>query len=134
MKAIDRDKILSDEFLRLHLELVDEKVARQEDRAMFKELMEFGAVMAQKLEENTHKSGWNDLNADECLQKLTEESRELRAAIREKRGRKEVEREAADLANICMFIAYNVRRNPEGFWEGTVAGKDSDTDADQENS
>lgn len=75
-------------------------------------LDDFAVHMRHKLLLTRHRPHWKRVDMPVLLDRLCEEVEELRAAMR--RGdRKEVVREAADVANFAMMIADNEQ------WAGT---------------
>lgn len=72
----------------------------EQERAMKLSLM---AAMSEKLEENRHKEGWQDLGIADCVVRLLEEVDELLEAAAAE-DPKEVRREAADVANFAGMI------------------------------
>ncbi|KKN48571.1 hypothetical protein LCGC14_0651580 [marine sediment metagenome] len=75
-------------------------------------VVRFVDVMLEKLDENRHKDHWSDMSHKWLLNRLRQETIELRGAI--KRGRAtEIAREAADVANFAMMIADNALREEE---------------------
>ncbi len=58
------------------------------------------AAQLEKLKENEHKQGWDDMNIDYAVDRIVEEVEEL---IRE-RDVQCIRREAADIANFCHMI------------------------------
>lgn len=78
-------------------------------------------AMEKKLNENDHKSGWDDMQFDECLDRALEELDELNKWIARKpnslHSQEELQAiisEAADVANFMMFIVHNARTWLEG--------------------
>lgn len=77
----------------------------------------FAEQMAIKLEENSHKSGWDDVDLDYAMERLQDEAYELDQAVydfqyvseRAEAVRVEAIREAADVANFAFMIAYKLR-------------------------
>jgi len=71
-------------------------------------LMRFSQHMQEKLQENNHKRGWEDLSAKQLLRRLRTEVRELEKALDSRVLRpREIAREAADVANFAFMIADN---------------------------
>jgi hypothetical protein len=72
----------------------------------------FSKEMEAKLEANSHKRGWDDIDLDYALQRMREEVEELAPHIdnwdyRSSQAKAIVE-EAADVANFAMMLAYTV--------------------------
>lgn len=76
-------------------------------------ITEFFDAMVEKLEANSHKGGWQDMSAPEILGRITEEMNELRCALRERRDKSCIVREAADVANFLFFLADNYTNDYE---------------------
>lgn len=75
-------------------------------------LSDFVVHMRHKLLLTRHRPHWKNIAIDFLFSRLEEEVRELRASI-DAGDRKEVVREAADVANFAMMIADNEQ------WAGT---------------
>ncbi len=73
---------------------------------------DFTTHMKHKLLMTRHRTHWSTLDTDLLFDRLREELEELRMAIVHD-NRKEIVREAADVANFAMFIADNAQ------WAGT---------------
>lgn len=71
----------------------------------------FAETMEENLCRNDFKGGWGDMNSYEILGRIWQEVDELKQAIRNARVKdgpvEPVLREAADVANFCMFLADN---------------------------
>lgn len=83
----------------------------------------FSERMLQKLQANSHKSGWDDMHWRDLLARLWQEMRELERAIglrssdpgngykpktlRSAEQRKHITEEAVDVANFALFTAVN---------------------------
>ena len=80
----------------------------------------FGAVMVERLQENSHKSGWANCDERELLGSAFGELHELHLALVDKKKNvdlcdqelsdeilQEIREEAADVANFAMMIAIN---------------------------
>ncbi|MCK9361709.1 hypothetical protein M0Q28_05835 [Patescibacteria group bacterium] len=74
-------------------------------------VIEFAVVMQQKIDANSHKSGWEYCTIKWLLNRLVQEKGELKRAIEKKLHPDEIDREAADVANFAMMIADNYRRD-----------------------
>ncbi len=73
----------------------------------------FAGRMVETMRNNSHKSGWNTLSAKWCLNRLIQETKELRAAIEQ--GESEaIIGEATDVANFAMMIAHSVKTPTTG--------------------
>lgn len=76
----------------------------------YDELLKAGnAAQLEKLKENEHKSGFNDINIDYAFKRLTEEVEELRKELFDKTGNGtyhifNTRSEAADIANFAHMI------------------------------
>ncbi len=60
-------------------------------------------AQVEKLIENSHKAGWDNIGIDYAINRIEDEVRELHTAI-DKRDVKEIRREAADIANFAHMI------------------------------
>ncbi len=70
----------------------------------YKELLEAGnRAQLEKLYENKHKDGWDDISVGYAISRLKEELRELALAYHTE-STKHVRREAADIANFAYMI------------------------------
>jgi NTP pyrophosphatase (non-canonical NTP hydrolase) len=88
----------------------DEDIARQVDREykekrLRKSVIRFSEAMEEKLAENDSKGGWDTCTVDFLLLKLQEEYAEVIEAVRSGSTKKDLTRECADLANICMMLS-----------------------------
>lgn len=72
-------------------------------------LGKFAAAMAERLDANSHKSGWADMTPGALLRRLKQEVGELDRAIKSGAVPEQVIREAADVANFAAMIADVVR-------------------------
>ena len=79
-------------------------------------LFRFAEAMDCELENNSHKSGWDQCSDKWLLNRLRQEVRELARAIEEKKSADSILSEAADVANFAYFLAYNydIRSRQEG--------------------
>ena len=69
-------------------------------------LNRFHTTMFVKLSEKQYKGGWEDLSPSELLSMLKVEVKELEEALdKENTNRRDIAREAADVANFAMMIA-----------------------------
>ena len=68
-------------------------------------LTEFVLIQQDKLQENSHKTGWRDCSVKWLLNRLKQETSELCKAIKENADKEDVQREAADISNFAYFIA-----------------------------
>ncbi len=66
-------------------------------------------AMIHKLEENSDKKCWLESDEIEIIGKLFEEYFELMEALIKKSGDADIISEAADLANVCMFIIHRIK-------------------------
>ena len=66
-------------------------------------------AMICKLKENSYKECWLELDEIEIIGKLLEEYLELVEALRRKTSDADIINEAADLANVCMFIIHRIK-------------------------
>jgi len=86
------------------------------------EVAKFAQQMEHVLRENDHKTGWNNMDCDELLHRIRDEVKELSEACYKVRvartniGKhppdynlrvREMEKEAIDVANFCMFLYHN---------------------------
>ena len=76
------------------------------------EVREFAREMEARLRANEHKGGWKNDSPLDLLQRVLEETEELRAVVREirdnglpRRLRDNVWAEAADVGNFAMMVA-----------------------------
>lgn len=80
-------------------------------------LARFVGDMAEALEDNDHKGGWEGMSALGLLHRLRLETNELEAAIRRPRSDlfrwQLIQKESADAANFCMMIADLAREAEE---------------------
>jgi NTP pyrophosphatase (non-canonical NTP hydrolase) len=68
----------------------------------------FAAVMAERIQANSHKSGWDGMSLRQLLHRLEQEIGELRYAIdNEQAYPHRIIAEAADVANFAAMIADN---------------------------
>ncbi|AXN39833.1 nucleoside triphosphate pyrophosphohydrolase family protein [Peribacillus butanolivorans] len=93
----------------------DEEIRRQSDReykekSLRKSVISFSEVMEEKLAENDSKGGWDTCTVDFLLLKLQEEYAEVIEAVRSGSTIKDVSRECADLANICMMLSEQYKK------------------------
>lgn len=70
-------------------------------------LLKFALAMQKELINNSHKQGWMLLSDSQCLNRLSQELRELKKSVRENKPKEEVISECADVANFAMFLAHN---------------------------
>lgn len=75
-------------------------------------VIRFVDVMLEKLGENRYKGHWSDMSQKWLLNRLRQETGELRRAIEGGKAT-EIAREAADVANFAMMIADNALREEE---------------------
>lgn len=73
------------------------------------EIQWFAKQMESKLRENDHKQHWSKLHPDYLIERLYQEAKELWEAIRNEPP-ENIVKEAADVANFCLFIADNAER------------------------
>lgn len=73
----------------------------------------FLSDMAERLEANDHKTGWDHMSLTQLLQRLRQETGELERAIAKTDAvhvdNGSIIKEAADVANFAMMIADNAR-------------------------
>jgi NTP pyrophosphatase (non-canonical NTP hydrolase) len=70
-------------------------------------ITKFADDMARELENNGHKSGWEELTVKQCLRRAEMELKELRGAIEFKGTRFETIRaEAADVGNFLAMLVW----------------------------
>lgn len=73
----------------------------------------FARRMLEKLRENDHKRGWDDIDLDYALMRLREEVEELAPLVggwdHDQGQAREMIREAADVGNFALFIALKAR-------------------------
>lgn len=70
------------------------------------DFLKFVQVMAEKLEENSHKGGWlNDPDFHFYLSRMEEEVTEVSRSILNRESVLDVRRECADVANFAMMVA-----------------------------
>lgn len=84
------------------------------------EVLRFALIMERQLRANDAKPGWDGDAADDLFARAEEELIELGAVLRASRDpndarmrRREIAREAADIANFCMMIADVSQALPE---------------------
>lgn len=65
----------------------------------------FSSLMRGKMAANTHKGDWNNVKVSDLEQRFAEELEEFKAAKR----KSDKVLELADIANICMILADNIR-------------------------
>ena len=70
-------------------------------------VLEFAGVMQKKLDENSHKGGWEGCDNSYLFKRLNQEIKEMKTAIKKNKNRHMVIRECADIANFAMMIADN---------------------------
>lgn len=70
-----------------------------------KEVAEFAETMEAELRENDHKGGWLEMSTGALMERLVEETDELRDALHEGATLDDIMAEAADVANFAMMIA-----------------------------
>jgi len=70
-----------------------------------REVFNFSLAMEEKLDENDDKGHWDGCTEAWLLNRLKQETGELRRAIKKNKPALEVLREAADVANFAMMIA-----------------------------
>ena len=75
------------------------------------ELLRFACNMQQELDNNDHKSGWEGLSPQWIIHRIKQETNELERAIKNKRLRKKIISECADIANFAMMLADNTRNS-----------------------
>lgn len=72
------------------------------------------AAMEAQLAANGHKSGWENMSSKWLLNRLRQETGELRRAIEERRPAVEIWSEAADVANFAAMLAANEQEQDDG--------------------
>lgn len=70
-------------------------------------VLRFALEMERKLKLNDHKGGWEGCSNSSLLSRIGEEHLELIDAIDNKRSRRVVINECADVANFAMMISEN---------------------------
>jgi NTP pyrophosphatase (non-canonical NTP hydrolase) len=75
-----------------------------------KSVLKFAEEMEKKLKENDHKGGWRNCTIDYLMQRLFQEWGELSYVVHQKKPRKEIVSEAADVANFAMMITEVYRK------------------------
>ena len=75
-------------------------------------LLEFCNEMQKKLDDNSHKTGWDQCSDAYLLNRLRQETDELIRAV-ERQEPQAIIREAADVANFAYFIADNCSQSVE---------------------
>jgi len=106
-----------------HLERCNKELAWREgsvaqNYVIRKEVADFAKLMEEALRANEHKGGWRDSTFKYLLDKLAEETNELRiacvSASSDHTGYLDaVQKEAADVANFAMMIADNAAHRKE---------------------
>lgn len=70
--------------------------------------------MEEKLQENSHKRGWDDIDKDYALERLREEVEEIAPIVKawdyDSEQARELIRECADVANFAFMLALTARR------------------------
>jgi len=90
--------------------LADAALSLREQREGIRdEVVWFARAMEAKLKANDHKHHWHGAEMNYLSVRLTQERKELSAAIAS-RDPERILNEAADIANFCMMIADNARR------------------------
>jgi hypothetical protein len=70
----------------------------------------FATMMELKLQSNDDKPGWKDTNVNDLLDRVVDELDELTNALLLDHSPQAIIQECADVANFCMMIADNIRR------------------------
>lgn len=65
----------------------------------------FADDMAERLEANDHKSGWESMSPARCLLRLEQEVGELRRALHNNESSARIRQEAADVGNFAAMVA-----------------------------
>ena len=65
----------------------------------------FADAMAERLEANAHKHGWEDMSPKQLLRRLEQEVGELRRAIENGESPSRVTHEAADAGNFAAMLS-----------------------------
>lgn len=73
-------------------------------------VIKFALKMQEELDNNAHKSGWDNLSAQWCINRIRQETMELENAIKHKKSVEQIQSECADIANFAMFISDNLSR------------------------
>lgn len=68
--------------------------------------------MMEKIEENTYKGVWENLDTFNLLMMMIQEVEELKDSVAQE-GDDAICRECADVANFCMMIVGNIQRKKE---------------------
>ncbi len=74
------------------------------------EVIAFAVAMETKLRLNDFKGGWQDMSEGDLVERIQDELQELELAVVRSEPAEVVLSEAADVANIAMFIADNNQR------------------------
>lgn len=78
-------------------------------------------AMLEKLKENEHKCGWDNIEPEYALGRIFDEYLELKDAI-PKGDMEEIRREAADVANFAAMIIYQCDKELEEVSHADITG------------
>ena len=76
----------------------------------YKCVEKFANMMNEKLWLNRHKPHWKECSLQYLSMRITQEKKELLAAIKQNKSKIEVLKEAADIANFALMIADNYKQ------------------------
>ncbi len=83
-------------------------------------VLKFAFEMERKLRINSGKGGWQDCDNDYLLSRINDELFELKACINEKKVKRAIINECADVANFAMMIADNQKNSESLAYEQDV--------------
>jgi len=86
---------------------------KHEESEYYGSVQTLAGHMVDKLEKNSHKGRWENLNPIEAFKLLLKESAELLEAVHNGYSVMEVWREAADVANFALMMAENYEKKYE---------------------
>lgn len=72
-------------------------------------IAQFSVAMAERLDANSHKSGWESMRPRRLLVRLEQEVGELRRALERGESSERVTHEAADVGNFAAMLSENYR-------------------------
>jgi len=72
------------------------------------EILRFACNMQLELDNNDHKEGWQNLSPVWIINRIKQETLELEKAVKNKKLKKEIISECADVANFAMMLADNI--------------------------
>ncbi len=73
---------------------------------MIRLVTRFADDMARELEDNSHKSGWEELSVRQCLKRAEQEMTELRRAVVGGASFETIRAEAADVGNFLAMLVW----------------------------